>query len=241
MRGAGSQTTTTHAPEAPLRPPPKFRPHPFAYHEEVTVTIDDLSSLGDGVGRVHIGSDASDADGDDRGWVVMVPFTLPSETVRARVFRNHKGHSDADLLEVVGAPSAVRTEPRCALFGVCGGCQYQHVEYAEQLRQLSGELRALREERTQAASVPPTPAHLPLQPIEITDPNPLVQQRLAHVEAEQAALADHVADPIGEAGHVCPMDSSPTAECPSPNENYRPLKHENYTKNQSESIKNGPG
>ena len=31
-------------------------------------------------------------------------------------------------------PSAVRTEPRCALFGVCGGCQYQHVEYAEQLR-----------------------------------------------------------------------------------------------------------
>ena len=64
----------------------------------------------------------------------MVPFTLPGETVRARVFRNHKGHSDADLLEVVCPPSAVRTAPRCALFGVCGGCQYQHVEYAEQLR-----------------------------------------------------------------------------------------------------------
>ena len=131
---ASLSATTTHAPEAPLRPPPKFRPHPFAYHEEVTVTIDDLSSLGDGVGRVQLAPDASDADGDDRGWVVMVPFTLPGETVRARVFRNHKGHSDADLLEVVGAPSAVRTEPRCALFGVCGGCQYQHVEYAEQLR-----------------------------------------------------------------------------------------------------------
>ena len=153
---ASLSATTTHAPEAPLRPPPKFRPHPFAYHEEVTVTIDDLSSLGDGVGRVQLAPDASDADGDDRGWVVMVPFTLPGETVRARVFRNHKGHSDADLLEVVGAPSAVRTEPRCALFGVCGGCQYQHVEYAEQLRMKArhvSELLASADQSQQSSEV----------------------------------------------------------------------------------------
>ena len=94
---ASLSATTTHAPEAPLRPPPKFRPHPFAYHEEVTVTIDDLSSLGDGVGRVQLAPDASNADGDDRGWVVMVPFTLPGETVRARVFRNHAGSGKEHL------------------------------------------------------------------------------------------------------------------------------------------------
>ncbi len=66
------------------------------------------------------------------GWVVMVPFTLPGERVRARVFRNHKNFSEADLVEVL-TPAAARVEPRCALFGRCGGCQYQHLAYPAQL------------------------------------------------------------------------------------------------------------
>jgi len=67
-----------------------------------------------------------------RLWVVMVPFTLPGERVRVRVFRNHKNYSEADLVSVLHA-SPHRVEPRCALFGECGGCQYQHLDYAEQL------------------------------------------------------------------------------------------------------------
>jgi len=67
-----------------------------------------------------------------RPWVVMVPFTLPGERVRVRVFRNHKNYSEADLLKVLRA-SPHRVEPRCELFGECGGCQYQHLDYAEQL------------------------------------------------------------------------------------------------------------
>ncbi len=67
------------------------------------------------------------------GWVVMVPFTLPGEKVRARVYRNHKNFSEADLLEVL-TPSPHRIAPRCELFGRCGGCQYQHLTYAEQLK-----------------------------------------------------------------------------------------------------------
>jgi 23S rRNA (uracil1939-C5)-methyltransferase/tRNA (uracil-5-)-methyltransferase len=63
----------------------------------------------------------------------MVPFTLPGEKVRARVYRNHKNYSEADLLEVL-TPSPHRVAPRCTLFGRCGGCQYQHLAYAEQLR-----------------------------------------------------------------------------------------------------------
>jgi len=66
------------------------------------------------------------------GWVVMVPFALPGELVRVRVYRNHKNFSEADLL-VVLRPSPHRVAPRCALFGRCGGCQYQHLAHAEQL------------------------------------------------------------------------------------------------------------
>jgi 23S rRNA (uracil1939-C5)-methyltransferase/tRNA (uracil-5-)-methyltransferase len=63
----------------------------------------------------------------------MVPFTLPGEKVRARVYRNHKNFSEADLISVL-TPSPHRIEARCPLFGTCGGCQYQHLTYAEQLK-----------------------------------------------------------------------------------------------------------
>ena len=101
------------------RPPKKFVPHPFEYHEEIVLGIDSLTNLGAGVGRVN-------------GWVVFVPFALPGETVRARVYRNDKNCSHADLLEVL-QPSSDRVAPRCPLFGNCGGCQYQHLDYPKQL------------------------------------------------------------------------------------------------------------
>jgi 23S rRNA (uracil1939-C5)-methyltransferase/tRNA (uracil-5-)-methyltransferase len=101
------------------RPPKKFVPTPFAYHEEIELMIDALTNLGAGVGRID-------------GWVVFVPFTLPGERVRARVFRNDKNCSHADLVEVLVA-SAERVVPRCPVFGECGGCQYQHLDYASQL------------------------------------------------------------------------------------------------------------
>lgn len=77
---------------------------------------------------------AAEADGNPSrsGWVVMVPFALPGERVRVRIFRNQRNFSEADLVAVL-EPSPWRVEPRCELFGVCGGCQYQHLAYGEQL------------------------------------------------------------------------------------------------------------
>ena len=102
-----------------LRPPKKFHPYPFAYHQEIELRIDALSNLGVGIGRLG-------------GWVVFVPFCLPGELVKARVFRNDKNCSNADLVEVL-EPSPERGEPKCPLFGTCGGCQYQHLSYEAQL------------------------------------------------------------------------------------------------------------
>jgi 23S rRNA (uracil1939-C5)-methyltransferase/tRNA (uracil-5-)-methyltransferase len=99
--------------------PAKFNDKPFAYHQEITLEVETLTNLGSGIARVD-------------GWVVMVPFALPGESVRARVFRNHANYSEADLIEVL-RPSPSRRAPGCPLFGECGGCQYQHLLYPEQL------------------------------------------------------------------------------------------------------------
>ena len=85
-----------------------------------------LTNLGVGLGRV------AHPDDPATKWVVMVPFTLPGERVKARVFRNHKNFSEADLVAVL-TPSPKRITPPCPYFGTCGGCQYQNLAYDEQL------------------------------------------------------------------------------------------------------------
>ncbi len=101
--------------------PKNFSPTPFDYHEEIEVRIDSLTNLGQGVGRY----------GDDN-WVIFVPFAIPGELVKARIYRNMPTFSESDLVEVL-EPSPHRLEPKCSLFGDCGGCQYQHIDYELQL------------------------------------------------------------------------------------------------------------
>jgi len=110
-----------------MQAPLHFNAKPYAYHEEITLGIETLTNLGVGLGRMD-------------GWVVMVPFALPGETVRARVFRNRANYSEADLVEVL-QPSPARRKPECPLFGTCGGCQYQHLDYAEQLAWKTRQVR----------------------------------------------------------------------------------------------------
>ncbi len=114
----------------------KFNDRPFPYHHELELEISTLTNLGVGLGRVPLPSienrESKIENPAATAWVVMVPFTLPGERVKVRVFRNHKNFSEADLVEVL-TPSPHRITPRCELFGRCGGCQYQHFTYAEQL------------------------------------------------------------------------------------------------------------
>lgn len=107
-------------------PPKHFRPDPFEYHEIIELDIDSLSNLGAGLGRVQHPE-------SEEGWVVFVPYSLPGERVRAKIWKNESNCSQADLVEVL-TPSPAREDPRCPLFTKCGGCQYQHLAYDEQLR-----------------------------------------------------------------------------------------------------------
>ena len=102
--------------------PKNFVSDPYPYHHELELRVERLTNLGLGVCR------------DEEGWVVMVPFVIPGERVRVRIFRNFANYSEADLIEVLEV-SPDRTEPACSLFQLCGGCQYQHIEYERQLQE----------------------------------------------------------------------------------------------------------
>ena len=112
-----------------MQVPKNFVAEPFDYHQELELSIESLSNLGMGIGRVD-------------GWVVMVPFVIPGERVRVQIFRNFQNYSDADLLEILEA-APERVEPRCPLFTRCGGCQYQHMSYAQQLREKTHQVADL--------------------------------------------------------------------------------------------------
>ncbi|MCX8091486.1 MAG: class I SAM-dependent RNA methyltransferase [Verrucomicrobiae bacterium] len=88
--------------------------------ERLRLTIQDIAFGGEGVGRV----------GD---FVVFVPFVAPGEVVEAEVIEVKKSFARARLMRVLEA-SPERVEPACRHFGACGGCQYQHLAYAAQLR-----------------------------------------------------------------------------------------------------------
>ncbi len=87
---------------------PKLPAEPFAAH------IDNLTPEGQGVARCE-------------GKVVFVDGALPGEDVRCVYTRRRSRHDEARTVEVIHA-APERVQPRCAHFGVCGGCALQHLE-----------------------------------------------------------------------------------------------------------------
>lgn len=85
------------------------------------ITLSSLVYGGDALGRLPDGRAA------------FVPFALPGEKVRLQVVEEKRGHVRANLVEVLET-SPQRIAPRCPHFTVCGGCHYQHMDYADQLK-----------------------------------------------------------------------------------------------------------
>ena len=74
------------------------------------------------------------------GHVVFVEYGIPGERVVVEFTKEHPTYLEARVIEVVDA-SPHRIEARCRYFGRCGGCQLQHIDYAEQLRLKAGVVR----------------------------------------------------------------------------------------------------
>ena len=66
------------------------------------------------------------------GKAVFVSMTLPGERARVRVTQEKRGYASAEIEEMV-TTAPERVAPGCRHFGPCGGCAYQHANYAAQL------------------------------------------------------------------------------------------------------------
>ena len=95
--------------------------------DELDVTIASMAFGGDGVAR----------HGD---YVLFVPDVIPGEQVRVKIVAAKRSYGRALPLEIL-QPSPDRVEPPCAVYGLCGGCQYQHVSYSKSVEFKESQIR----------------------------------------------------------------------------------------------------
>jgi 23S rRNA (uracil1939-C5)-methyltransferase len=90
--------------------------------EPVSVELTDAAFGGEAIGHLPDGR------------VVFVPRTLPGEAALVRVQQDRRDFARAEL-ELVQRAAPGRVEPPCAYYKAgCGGCSWQHAEYALQLQ-----------------------------------------------------------------------------------------------------------
>jgi 23S rRNA (uracil1939-C5)-methyltransferase len=115
----------------------------------VELRIDSLAAGGDGVGRLPDGR------------IAFVPYSAPGDRVRVRVVESRARFARARVEALLEAGPA-RVDPVCPAFGSCGGCAWQHVDYAAQLEAkraiLVEALRRIGGLEAEVAPVLPSPA-----------------------------------------------------------------------------------
>ena len=89
--------------------------------KKIELKIDKLVAGGKGLGRYE-------------NKVYFVKYAAPNEIVRVEVLKEKRDYGEGRVVEVL-IPSSSRVEPLCPHFGVCGGCQLQHIAYEEQVKQ----------------------------------------------------------------------------------------------------------
>ncbi len=95
--------------------------------DPIEVRIEKLVYGGDGLGHHD-------------GHTVFVPFVMPDETVSVDPLERRKKFIRGRVAQIT-QPSPDRVAPRCPHFGICGGCNYQHIPYELQVRAKTDILR----------------------------------------------------------------------------------------------------
>lgn len=99
----------------------------FQKNETVSVTIEDIGTEGEGIGKVE-------------GFTLFVKDAVPGDTVLAKILKCKKNYAYARL-EKVETPSPFRVEPECRYYRQCGGCQLQSLSYEKQLQFKQNKIR----------------------------------------------------------------------------------------------------
>ena len=123
-------------------------PSSLSIGQRLQVTIERLVFQGSGLGHLPDGR------------VVFVPYTAPGDLAEVEVAEAREDFVRANLVQVV-APSPVRVTPPCRYYGNCGGCQWQHLEYASQLH---WKREILQELLVRVGKLPGVPVSVPVTP-----------------------------------------------------------------------------
>lgn len=108
----------------------RTKPRP-AQQPIYTFQVESLSHEGRGI--AHYGSHP-DHPSEKQGKKVFIRYALPGETVSAQITNVVKRLEEADSIALLSEPAAIRIEPKCPHFTVCGGCNMQHIQLDEQIR-----------------------------------------------------------------------------------------------------------
>ncbi|MEY2600999.1 MAG: rRNA (uracil1939-C5)-methyltransferase [Verrucomicrobiota bacterium] len=106
----------------------------------VDLKIEDIAFGGKGVAR-------------ENGKAVFIPFTIEGELVSAKIIREKKQFAEAEIVDL-REKSPDRVEPPCPYFGRCGGCAYQHIDYAHQVEIKSRQVRDVLQRIGKLKNVP---------------------------------------------------------------------------------------
>ncbi|SPL72188.1 23S rRNA (uracil(1939)-C(5))-methyltransferase RlmD [Acinetobacter stercoris] len=71
---------------------------------------------------------------EKQGKKVFIRYALPGEIVLASITKDTKKLEEADCIELESDANPYRIEPICPHFGICGGCNVQHIHPDEQIR-----------------------------------------------------------------------------------------------------------
>lgn len=92
---------------------------PIEKNKEYIIEVESVSSDGNGVAHID-------------GYAVFVPNSVPGDVLKILAVKVKTNYGYGKITEII-KPSADRTDSRCEVFQKCGGCNFMHISYPEQL------------------------------------------------------------------------------------------------------------
>jgi len=89
---------------------------------EVQVQVESMAFKGYGVARIG-------------GKVAFIPHAVTGDRALVEISKEKENYLTGRLTKLI-EPSPLRVDPPCPYFGLCGGCQWQHIDYS-----IHGELK----------------------------------------------------------------------------------------------------
>ena len=95
--------------------------------QSIELSLTGLAAKGMAVGRTSTGA------------VVFVKDAVPGDIAMVHIYKKRKNYFEGRLEKLI-SPSPDRVSAKCSHFGICGGCQWQHLSYVSQLKHKQEEV-----------------------------------------------------------------------------------------------------